>query len=403
MPTLDDKKILLGITGGIAAYKSALLLRMLQRSGASVRVVMTAAAQAFVTPLTFQALSGQRVYTELLDLEQEAAMNHIELARWADLVLVAPASADFLARLTAGMANDLLSTLCLATRAPIALAPAMNQQMWLNQATRENVQRLVSRGIKLWGPDEGLQACGESGPGRMLEAASLREMAETFFAPGPLQGVRVLITAGPTREPIDPVRFIGNRSSGRMGFALADAFKQLGADVCLVSGPVALATPSGVQRVNVETAEEMQHAVMARAKACEIFVGVAAVADYRPVTAVGQKIKKSIERLNLALEPNPDILAEVAALEHAPFTVGFAAETEKLEAHAEAKLHAKGIDLIAANRVGEADGGFESEENALLLLWEDGRESLPMMPKSRLARQLADRISKQYRKRIYSE
>ncbi|MEN8166728.1 MAG: bifunctional phosphopantothenoylcysteine decarboxylase/phosphopantothenate--cysteine ligase CoaBC [Pseudomonadota bacterium] len=403
MPTLDKQKILLGITGGIAAYKSALLLRMLQRSGASVRVVMTGAAEAFISPLTFQALSGQRVYTELLDLEQEAAMNHIELARWADLILVAPASADFMARLAAGMANDLLSTLCLASSAPIALAPAMNQQMWLNQVTRENVQRLAARGINIWGPDEGLQACGESGPGRMLEAESLHEEVVAYFAPGPLQGVRVLITAGPTREPIDPVRYIGNRSSGRMGFALADAFKQLGADVCLVSGPVALATPSEVERLDVETADAMWHAVMARLEACDIFIGVAAVADYRPVMTAGQKIKKSIERLELALEPNPDILAEVAALEHGPFTVGFAAETERLEAHAEAKRHAKGIDLIAANRVGGADGGFESEENALLLLWEEGRESLPMMPKSLLARQLADRISEQYRKSIYAE
>ena len=397
MPTLDGKKILLGVTGGIAAYKSAVLLRGLRQSGASVRVVLTAAAQAFVTPLTFQALSGHPVFTELLSAEQESAMNHIELARWADLVLVAPASADFMARLVCGMANDLLATLCLATTVPIKIAPAMNRQMWLNPATRENTQRLCARGFGIWGPDAGLQACGETGPGRMLEPEDLLERVEALFADGPLQGVGVLITAGPTREPIDPVRFIGNRSSGRMGFAIADAFRGLGADVCLVSGPVALSTPIDVERVDVETAAQMYTSVMDRVQDCDIFIGVAAVADYRPVTMAEQKVKKTRERLNLSLEPNPDILAEVAAMEGGPFTVGFAAETERLEEHAESKRLSKGVDLIAANQVGTEKGGFERDENALLLLWDEGRESLPMMPKAVLAQRLAEIVSEKYR------
>ena len=396
MPSLNDKKILLGICGGIAAYKSALLLRELQRSGASVRVVMTQAAQAFVTPLTFQALSGERVYTQLLDADQEAAMNHIELARWADLVLVAPASADFMARLAHGMANDLLSTLCLATCAPIMLAPAMNQQMWLNQATQQNVLQLQQRGIGIWGPDDGLQACGEQGPGRMLEPDSLQRRLEAYFSPGPLHEVRVLMTAGPTREPIDPVRFIGNRSSGKMGFSLAGALQQLGAEVCLISGPVTLDTPPGVDRIDVETAVEMHQVVMERIDDCEIFIGVAAVADYRPVRVAGQKIKKSSDELDLTLTPNPDILAEVSGLDGGPFTVGFAAETEQLESHAEAKRLAKGLNLIAANLVAGGRGGFETEENALLLLWKGGKVQLPMMNKATLARQVAERISRQY-------
>ncbi len=396
MRTLNKKKILLGVTGGIAAYKSALLLRGLRESGATVRVVMTSAAQAFVTPLTFQALSGQPVFTELLDAEQESAMSHIELARWADLVLVAPASADFMARLTCGMANDLLSTLCLASTAPIKLAPAMNQQMWLNPATQENVQRLSARGLGIWGPDDGLQACGETGPGRMLEPEELRRRVEALYADALLHQVRVLLTAGPTREPIDPVRYIGNRSSGRMGFALAAALHGLGADVCLVAGPVALPTPEGVERVDVETAAQMNEAVLQRVQNSEIFVGVAAVADYRPVSTADQKIKKSAQPLRLTLEPNPDILAAVAALEGGPFSVGFAAETECLEEYAEAKRLSKGVDLIAANQVGIGVGGFESAENALLLLWDGGRESLPMMPKERLALKLAEAIAERY-------
>jgi len=403
MPSLEGKKILLGVTGGIAAYKSAMLLRSLQQSGAVVRVVMTAAAQAFVTPLTFQALSGQRVFTELLDREQEAAMQHIELARWADLILVAPASADCMARLAHGLADDLLATLCLASASPIALAPAMNRQMWLNPSTQDNCRLLETRGLLLWGPQSGLQACGETGPGRMLEPEQLQQRVETFFAPGPVRGVKVLMTAGPTREPIDPVRFVGNRSSGKMGFALADAMRAQGAEVCLVSGPVPLPTPSGVARIEVETALEMYREVMARAAQTDIFIGVAAVADYRPSDLAPQKLKKTQESLRLELVPNPDILAEVAQLESGPFTVGFAAETEQLETHAETKFRIKDLDMIAANRVGEGMGGFESDQNALLLLWQDGREWLPMMSKESLARALAERIARHYLQAVQTQ
>ncbi len=396
MSVLQGKKVVLGVTGGIAAYKSAVLLRALMQAGAIVRVVMTPAAQAFVTPLTFQALSKQRVYTELFDTDQEAAMNHIDLARWADLVLVAPASADFMARLAAGMANDLLSTLSLATTATIALAPAMNQQMWLNPATQGNVRLLRQRGLLLWGPSEGEQACGEAGPGRMLEPDLLLAQAESLFASGSLQGKRVLITAGPTREFIDPVRYVGNRSSGKMGYALAASLVRLGAEVTLISGPVALTTPDRVLRVDVETALQMKEAVMARASACDIFVGVAAVADYRPTEMAAKKIKKSSETLQLNLRKNPDILALVAAQDEAPYTVGFAAETDDVEAFADAKRRAKKVDLIAANRVGGSRGGFEGDENALLLLWEGGREAIPMMTKPAVAERLAERIAEQY-------
>lgn len=396
MPTLEMKNILLGVTGGIAAYKSVVLLRGLRELGAPVRVVMTEAARSFVTPLTFQALSGHPVASELLSAQQESAMGHIELARWADLVLVAPASADFIARLAGGMANDLLTALCLATEAPIKVAPAMNRMMWRNLATQENVRTLEARDIGIWGPDEGSQACGETGPGRMLEPETILQRVVAQFSQGPLQGTRILLTAGPTREPIDPVRFVGNRSSGRMGFALAEALRELGARVCLISGPVTLSTPSGMERVDVETALQMHQAVMGRVGECDIFIGVAAVADYRPVSVASEKIKRSGERLNLALEPNPDILAEVAALEVAPFTVGFAAETECLEEHGEAKRISKGVDLIAANRVGAEEGGFDKDENSLLLLSGLGREALPMMSKAVLARRLAEIIAQRY-------
>jgi phosphopantothenoylcysteine decarboxylase / phosphopantothenate---cysteine ligase len=396
MSSLEHKKILLGVTGGIAAYKSAVLLRGLVRAGAEVRVVMTAAAQAFVTPLTFQALSGQPVYCELLDSSQEAAMDHISLARWADLILVAPATANFIARLAHGFASDLLSTLCLATASPIVLAPAMNQGMWLNAATQANVETLAERGHRLWGPDEGEQACGETGPGRMLEPELLLERLVNHFAAGPLQGVRVLMTAGATREPIDPVRFVGNRSSGKMGYALAESMRDLGASVTLVSGPVALARPGGVEVLPVETAREMHACVMDRVAQCDIFVGVAAVADYRPRRVAEEKIKKQNESLNIELIRNPDILADVAALDSPPFTVGFAAETAQVEAFAEAKRRRKRVDMIAANRVGQAGGGFESDHNALTLLWEGGRECLPMMDKRDLSRLLAGRIEALY-------
>ena len=400
MPSLEHKRILLGITSGIAAYKSAVLLRALVKAGAEVRVVMTASAQAFVAPLTFQALSGHPVYSDLLDPSQEASMDHISLARWADLVLVAPATANFMARLSHGFASDLLSTLCLATTAPIALAPAMNQGMWSNPATRANVETLLARGCLLWGPDEGEQACGETGPGRMLEPERLLDLVADHFTPGPLRGVRVLMTAGSTREPIDPVRFVGNRSSGRMGYALAAAMRDLGALVTLVSGPAALAAPQDVTLLPVETALEMHDAVMTRVGQCDIFIGVAAVADYRPKVVAGEKIKKQAESLHIELVRNPDILAEVAARDPAPFTVGFAAETQRVEAFAETKRLAKRLNMIAANQVGGGEGGFESDRNALILLWEGGRETLPMMDKTQLARLLAARIEALYHAQI---
>jgi phosphopantothenoylcysteine decarboxylase/phosphopantothenate--cysteine ligase len=396
MNELAGKRLLLGITGGIAAYKSIELVRLLRKSAAEVQVVLTGAASQFVTPMTLQAVSGRPVRQDLFDPAHEAAMGHIELARWADLVLVAPASAGFMARLANGFADNLLATLCLATTAPIILAPAMNQQMWANPATRHNVALLEQRGVKLWGPASGDQACGEIGPGRMLEPETLLVQLQGRFAPSPLSGVRVLLTAGPTREPLDPVRFIGNRSSGKMGFALAMAFAGAGAAVELVAGPVSLDTPPGVVRIDVETACEMERAVMSRVAGCDIFVGCAAVADYRPDAVAAQKIKKHNDRMEVRLVRNPDILAGVAARTDAPFTVGFAAETQAAEDHAEKKRIAKRIDMIAANLVGAREGGFERDENALTLLWEGGREALPMMDKRRLAEQLVSVVTQHY-------
>ncbi len=400
MPRLEKRKILLGVCGGIAAYKSAVLLRALQQAGAEVRVVMTRSAEAFVAPLTFQALSGHPVSSEILDPGQEAAMDHISLARWADMILIAPATANFIAKLANGLADDLLSTLCLAAEAPIAVAPAMNQAMWNNPATQENTTRVKSYGHLIWGPGEGDQACGETGAGRMLEPEELAQRVESYLSPGPLQGLSVLVTAGGTQEPIDPVRFVGNRSSGKMGYALAEAMGDLGAKVSLISGPVALEPPQGMDVVAVKTAEEMYQAVMARVSQCNIFIGVAAVADYRPSLVVDEKIKKESDSLTIELVKNPDILAEVAALEKAPFTVGFAAETENVEAYAKSKREAKGVDMIAANQVGLAEGGFESDHNALILLWEGGKETLPMMDKVQLAKSLAEHILKRYRQSV---
>ena len=395
MGSLVNKRILLGVTGGIAAYKSAELVRLLRKAGAEVQVVMTTGATRFVAPLTFQALSGRPVRTELFDAAGEAGMGHIELARWADLVLIAPATADFLARLAQGRADDLLTTLCLATRAPLLVAPAMNTAMWTHSATQANVSVLRERGVRLAGPSEGEQACGEEGPGRILEPAALLAEAGAFFEAGALDGLRVLVTAGPTREPIDPVRYIGNRSSGKMGHAVAEAAAEAGAQVTLVSGPVALAPPGGVTRIMVETAAEMHHEVMARIGDCDIFIGAAAVADYRVERPAAQKIKKRQQGIELRLVRNPDILAEVAALPDAPFTVGFAAETEALERHASAKRIAKGVDMIAANRVGPGQG-FEVDDNSLLLIWEGGRRILAQAPKPRLARELVACIAERW-------
>jgi phosphopantothenoylcysteine decarboxylase/phosphopantothenate--cysteine ligase len=396
---LQGKHILLGITGGIAAYKAPALVRELCRAGAEVRVVTTRAAEAFVAPLSLQAVSGHPVRRDLFDPAAEAGMDHIALARWADLVLVAPATADFMARVAAGLADDLLSTLCLATAAPLALAPAMNQQMWQAAATVHNARVLVERGAHLFGPAEGEQACGEVGPGRMLEPMALvAHCANLFTASDALAGVSVLVTAGPTREALDPVRFISNRSSGRMGFAVAEAAAAAGAEVVLVSGPVDLPTPPGVARVDVVSAADMARAVEARP--FDLFIGTAAVADYRAVQVAPQKIKKTGERLTLDLERNPDILAAVASRAARPFTVGFAAETENIEAHARDKLTRKGLDMIAANDVSPgADGGFDSPVNALRVFWPDGETALPLQDKRQLARQLVQLIAEHYRSR----
>jgi len=400
MKQLSGKHILLGVTGSIAAYKSAELVRLLRQAGAGVRVVMTRGAGAFITPLTLQALSGHPVHSELLDAGTEAAMGHIELARWADAVLVAPASADFIARLAQGRANDLLAAICLASEVPLAVAPAMNRAMWENAATVDNVDILRRRGIRIMGPAQGDQACGEIGPGRLLEPGQLLAALSALFHSGSLAGCRVLVTAGPTREAIDPVRYISNRSSGKMGFAVATAAMEAGADVTLVSGPVALQTPQRVARIDVEDAAAMHAAVLEQVAGCDIFISVAAVADYRPGDVAPRKLKKSAAGLSLELRENPDILAAVASLPNAPFTVGFAAETDMLETHARHKLVAKGIDMIAANSV--ADGqGFDRDDNALQVFWQDGETRLARTGKSRLARQLVEIVARLYAGKVH--
>ncbi|BCX82675.1 phosphopantothenoylcysteine decarboxylase/phosphopantothenate---cysteine ligase [Methylomarinovum caldicuralii] len=392
--TLSRRRILLGISGGIAAYKAAELVRLLRQAGAEVQVVMTEAATRFITPLTLQALSGRPVRTGLFDSRAEAAMGHIELARWAEQVVIAPASADFLARLKAGMADDLLATLCLATEAPIAVVPAMNRVMWQHPATRENIAVLRQRGVEVWGPASGGQACGEEGPGRMLEPAEILARLGARRN-GALAGRRVLITAGPTREAIDPVRFLSNRSSGKMGYALAWAAREAGAEVVLVSGPVSLTPPAGVEVVAVESAAQMYAQVMAQVTDCDVFIGAAAVADYTPVTAAGQKIKKHRDRLQLELVRTPDILAAVAGHRPRPFTVGFAAETERVREYARDKLARKGLDLIAANPVGPSQG-FDRDDNTLWVLWPGGERDLGTASKRELARRLITLIGERY-------
>jgi phosphopantothenoylcysteine decarboxylase/phosphopantothenate--cysteine ligase len=393
---MQGKRILLGVTGGIAAYKSPDLVRRLREQGAQVQVVMTAAAREFVTAATFQAVSGLPVRTDLWDAAAEASMGHIELARWAELVLIAPATADFLARLATGQADDLLSTLCLATEAPIAVAPAMNRVMWANAATCANVATLRERGVQVFGPGEGDQACGEVGAGRMLEPLELAGRAGMLLSNGgPLHGRRVLITAGPTRERIDPVRFISNRSSGKMGFAVAQAAREAGAEVVLVCGPVSLPTPIGIRRIDVESAADMLNAVLGEVVGTDIFISTAAVADYRPATAAEQKIKKTSDRLDLSMERTTDVLATVAARPDRPFVVGFAAETESVEHHARAKLLKKNLDMIAANEVGH-DKAFDCEDNALIVLWRSGRRELGKASKIALARQLIGLITESY-------
>ena len=386
---MQGKRILLGVTGGIAAYKSPDLVRRLRERGAEVQVVMTAAAREFVTAATFQAVSGRPVRTDLWDAAAEAAMGHIELARWAEVVLIAPATADFLARLATGQANDLLATPCLATQAPVAVAPAMNHIMWSNAATRANVGTLTQRGIHIFGPGSGDQACGEVGEGRMLEPLDLAEriVALQTGATGPLRGRRVLITAGPTRERIDPVRFISNRSSGKMGFAVAQAVREAGAEVVLVSGPVSIPTPPGVRRVDVESAADMLAAVLREVEGTDIFISTAAVADYRPARPADQKIKKTTDTLDVSMERTSDVLATVAARSDRPFVVGFAAETESVEQNARLKLLKKNLDMIAANEVGH-DKAFDCEDNQLIVLTRNGRHDLGKAAKVTLARKL---------------
>jgi phosphopantothenoylcysteine decarboxylase/phosphopantothenate--cysteine ligase len=390
---MNGNRILLGVTGGIAAYKSPDLVRRLRERGAEVQVVMTAAAREFITPLTLQAVSGRAVRTDLWDSSAEAAMGHIELARWAELVLIAPASAGFLARLATGQADDLLTTVCLATEAPVAVAPAMNRIMWAHPATRANVALLQNRGVAVIGPAEGEQACGEVGAGRMDEPLEILNRAMMLIEPsGPLVGRRVLITAGPTRECIDPVRFVSNRSSGKMGFAVALAARKAGAEVVLVSGPVSLATPAGVRRVEVESAADMLAAVLREVDRTDIFISTAAVADYRPTHTFDQKIKKTSDHMDLSLERTTDIVATVAARADRPFVVGFAAETETVEHNARGKLLKKNLDMIAANEVG-ADKAFDCEDNNLVVLWRTGRKELGQASKATLAERLVALIA----------
>lgn len=395
MQTLAGKKILLGISGGIAAYKCAELTRRLIERGAQVQVVMTKAAKEFITPLTMQAVSGRPVSDSLLDPAAEASMGHIELAKWADLVLLAPATADLIARMSAGMGNDLLTTLVLATDSPVAVSPAMNQQMYRNVATQENIATLARRGMHIWGPAAGEQACGDVGPGRMLEPMQLVHLCEQFFQPKLLVGKSVLITAGPTREAIDPVRYISNHSSGKMGFALANAAAQLGAKVTLVSGPVSLNTPAGVERINVASAQEMHDAVMAHAPSHDAFISCAAVADYRPENVASQKLKKTEnnDQMTINMVKNPDIVATVANMtEQRPFTVGFAAETNDVETYARGKLLKKNLDMICANDVSVEGQGFNSNDNAITLFWPEGEQALALESKEALSFRILEKM-----------
>ncbi len=387
--------ILLGITGGIAAYKTPDLVRRLRERGADVQVVITNSASEFVTETALSAVSGKPVRSTLWDQEAEAAMGHIELARWADLVLVAPATAEFMARLAQGSAGDLLSTLCLATRAPIAIAPAMNNAMWENAAVQANRATLEDRGVRLLGPASGDQACGETGPGRMLEPTEIADAVIDQAGEGPLAGRTVLITAGPTREAIDPVRYITNRSSGKMGYAMATAAKRAGARVVLISGPVDLPPPAGVETVNVTTAADMYDATLSRVDGADVFIGSAAVADYRLASVADNKIKKTADTMQLDLTKTQDILASVAALPKAPFTVGFAAETEKLREHALAKFRKKNLDMIIANRVGDRLA-FDCDDNCVEVYWHDGEAAFEKMPKTALANELVELIARRF-------
>ena len=397
-----NKHILLGVSGGIAAYKSAELVRLLRKQGNEVRVVMTRSAMQFISPLTFQALSGNPVHSELLDADAENAMGHISLARWADLLIIAPATANLIAKLSHGLADDLLSTLYLAALCSVYVAPAMNQAMWNKAVTQENIEKLQRHGVTVIGPEQGDQACGETGFGRMSEPVAIcKHLAHALELQNPstaqcLQGLKVLISAGPTREPLDPVRYITNRSSGKMGYALANAALKAGAEVTLVSGPVALAAPANIDLVKVETAAQMYEAVMSRASDHSIYIGAAAVADYSPAIMQPEKIKKQAEQTTIILQKTKDILADVAKLDKRPFTVGFAAETHELEAYARDKLARKKLDMIAANWVGRELGGFDSEQNALHVFWENGEKTLAMMDKTQLAEKLIRLIAERF-------
>jgi phosphopantothenoylcysteine decarboxylase/phosphopantothenate--cysteine ligase len=395
LQTLAQKHILLGISGGIAAYKSADLVRRLKERGADVRVILTDAAQHFITPLTLQAVSGNPVNTSLLDPAAEAAMGHIELAKWADIVLIAPASADIIARIAHGLANDLLTTCVLATAAPVAVAPAMNQQMYKNIATQNNLATLKAHNFYIYGPGVGEQACGDVGSGRMLEPLELVSALEKhFLAEQQLNNIKITITAGPTREAIDPVRYISNHSSGKMGFALAQAAAAMGAQVTLISGPVQLATPAGVTRIDVTTAEQMHNAALAQAVQSDIFIGCAAVADYRVAEVASEKMKKTAsDSIELKLVKNPDIIAAVAALSaQRPFTVGFAAETQNVVQYAKDKLARKKLDMICANDVSGTELGFNSDHNAVTLVWQHGEQALETRPKVELAKAILQHI-----------
>ena len=397
MDSLTNKNVLLGVTGGIAAYKSAEIVRHLKKSGSSVRVVMTKSAEEFITPLTLQALSGNRVSSELLDAEAEAAMGHIELAKWADAILIAPATANTIARLSSGRGDDLLSTVTLAFDGPVSLAPAMNQAMWRDERTQENLDRLIQKGYEVCGPGSGEQACGDTGLGRMLEPLEILQIFSNSFTKGKMSGKRVLITAGPTQEPIDPVRFITNRSSGKMGYNLAEAAIESGARVTLISGPVDIPKPSNCNFVSVETAQEMYDAVMHHVKEKDVYIGTAAVSDYRPANTSNLKIKKdgSGKPITLELEENKDILKSVSELQDKPYVVGFAAETDNLLVNADKKLKGKNLDLIVANDVSDKEIGFNSEQNEVTLITSKEKTLIEKQSKKKVSRQIIDFISDQ--------
>jgi phosphopantothenoylcysteine decarboxylase/phosphopantothenate--cysteine ligase len=400
MQILQGKNIVLGITGGIAAYKTPELVRRLKDHGADVRIVMTESAKAFVTPLTLQAVSANGIADSLLDTQAELAMGHIELAKWADLILIAPATANTIANLTIGLANDLLTTICLATSAPIALAPAMNQQMWHAEITQENINRLQKRGFHIWGPGQGEQACGDVGFGRMLEVHEIVELTCQHYQEQTLTSQHWVITAGPTREAIDPVRYISNHSSGKMGYAIAQAAKNAGAKVTIISGPVNLQAPMDVEVIKINSAQEMHQQALTLAPNADIFVACAAVADYRAAHIAEQKIKKSSDNddMQIQLVKNPDIVADVAALDKKPFTLGFAAETQELKKYALGKLKSKNLDLIAANNVAISGQGFNSDDNALTVFSQTQTTELPLTSKANLAKQLVKVILSNYQK-----